>query len=362
MRQINEKADTYKDKRVRRSFLSFGSFLEYFALASFIVTCCIIMFIKVSGINISIDIPNVRMAALYTFGDVIFFGIVFAVFDNIRHTVTIGRPINRLLKATSSIIKGDFSVQVKPIHKKKKNEFDILIDDFNKMAQELDGIETLRNDFIANVSHELKTPLSVIQNYATLFQDPDIDVEKKQEYTKAISDASKNLSELITNILKLNKLENQQIFAQTTTFDLGEQICDCLLEFEPVWEKKNIDIVNEIDENVLIKSDDALLKLVWNNLFSNAFKFTDDNGVVSVSVKKDNNFAVVTVSDTGCGMSEDVKPHIFEKFYQGDSSHSVRGNGLGLSLVKRIIDIVDGKIEVESEPGKGSKFTVYIKL
>lgn len=362
MRQINEKADTYKDKRVRRSFLSFRSFIEYFALASFIVTCCIIMFVKVSGINISIDIPNVRMAALYTFGDVIFLGIVFAVFDNIRHAVSIGRPINRLLKATSCIIKGDFSVQVKPIHRKKKNEFDILIDDFNKMAQELDGIETLRNDFIANVSHELKTPLSVIQNYATLLQDHDIDAEKKQEYTKAISDASKNLSELITNILKLNKLENQQIFAQTTTFDLGEQICDCLLEFEPVWEKKNIDIVNEIDENVLIKSDDALLKLVWNNLFSNAFKFTDDNGVVSVSVKKDNNFAVVTVSDTGCGMSEDVKPHIFEKFYQGDSSHSVQGNGLGLSLVKRIIDIIDGKIEVESEEGNGSTFTVYIKI
>lgn len=362
MRQINEKADTYKDKRVRRSILSFTSFLEYFALASFIVTCCIIMFINVSGLKISIDFVNVRMAALYTFGDVIFFGIFFAVFDNIRHAVTIGRPINRLLKATSSIIKGDFSVQVKPIHKKKKNEFDILIDDFNKMAQELNGIETLRNDFIANVSHELKTPLSVIQNYSTLLQDPDIDAEKKKEYTKAISDASKNLSELITNILKLNKLENQQIFAQTTTFDLGEQICDCLLEFESVWEKKNIDIVNEIDENVLIKSDDALLKLVWNNLFSNAFKFTDDNGTVSVSVKKDNNYAVVTVSDTGCGMNEEVLSHIFEKFYQGDSSHSVRGNGLGLSLVKRIIDIVDGKIEVESEPGKGTKFTVHIKL
>ncbi len=362
MRQINEKADTYKDKRVRRSFLSFGSFFQFFALSSFIVTCCIVMFIHLSDINITIESGNVKMAALYTFGDVIFFGIVFAVFDNIRHTVTIGRPINRLLKATSCIIKGDFSVQVKPIHKKKKNEFDILIDDFNKMAQELDGIETLRNDFISNVSHELKTPLSVIQNYATLLQDPDIDDEKKFEYTKSISNASKNLSELITNILKLNKLENQQIFSQKTTFDLGEQICDCLLEFESVWENKNIDIVNDIDENVLIKSDDALLKLVWNNLFSNAFKFTDDNGVVSVSVKKDNNYAVVSVSDTGCGMTEDVMPHIFEKFYQGDSSHSVRGNGLGLSLVKRIIDIVDGKIEVESKAGKGSKFTVYIKL
>lgn len=362
MRQINEKADTYKDKRVRNSFLSFGSFIQYFALSSFIVTCCILMFINVSGIDISIDFANVRMAALYTFGDVIFFGIIFAVLDNISHAVTIGRPVNRLLKATSCIINGDFSVQVKPIHKKEKNEFDILIDDFNKMAQELDGIETLRNDFIANVSHELKTPLSVIQNYATLLQSPDIDEQKINEYSSAISNASNNLSELITNILRLNKLENQQIFANNTTYNLSEQLCGCLLKFESVWEKKNIDIVNDIDENIMVTADESLLKHVWNNLFSNAFKYTGENGVVSVSLKRKDDNIVVTVSDTGCGMSEDVISHIFEKFYQGDPSHSETGNGLGLSLVKRVVDIFNGKITVLSCPGKGSEFCVYLKI
>lgn len=361
MRQINEKADTYKDKRVRHSFISVSSFLQYFALSSFIVTCCIIMFISISGININIDYANVKMAALYTFGDVLFFGVVFAVFDNIRHTITIGRPINRLLKGTSCIIKGDFSVQVKPIHKKKKNEFDILIEDFNKMAQELEGIETLRNDFISNVSHELKTPLAVIQNYATILQDSDLDDERKDEYLKSIINASKRLSNLVTNILKLNKLENQQIFPEAVTYDLGEQICSCLLEFESVWEAKRIDIETDIDDDVFVKANEELMLIVWANIFSNAFKFTSEGGKISVYVKNNSDNISVVVSDTGCGMTEDVLSHIFEKFYQADKSHSVKGNGLGLALVKRITDIVGGTIEVESKPDVGSIFTVRLK-
>lgn len=361
MKQINEKADTYKDKRVRHSFLSFGSFLQFFALASFIVTCCIIMFIHLSDINITINSENVKMAALYTFGDVLFFGVVFAVFDNIRHAITIGRPINRLLKGTSCIINGDFSVQVKPIHKKNKNEFDILIDDFNKMAQELEGIETLRNDFIANVSHELKTPLSIIQNYATILQSPDIEPEKRQEYIKSIADVSGRMTSLITNILNLSKLENQQIYPNAKKYDLSEQICLCLIGFESIWEKKNIDIETDIDDSVYITADEELMLLVWNNLFSNAFKFTPENGKVSVSVKENADSVFVSISDTGCGMSDEVISHIFEKFYQGDKSHSVQGNGLGLCIVKRVIDIVGGKISVESETGKGSNFYIVFK-
>lgn len=358
MKQINEKADTYKDKRVKSSFLSFSSFLQFFALASFIVTCCIIMFIKVSEINISIDFANVRMAALYTFGDVIFFGIVFAVFDNIRHAITIGRPVNRLLKATSCIINGDFSVQVKPIHKKNKNEFDVLIEDFNKMAQELNGIETLRNDFTVNVSHELKTPLAIIQNYATILQSPDIESDKREEYVKIIADVSGRMSSLITNILNLSKIENQQIFPNTRKYDLSEQLRISLIGFESVWEDKNIEIETDIDDNVMITADEELMMHVWNNLLSNAFKFTSENGTVSVFLKKCAEKVVVTISDTGCGMSEDVICHIFEKFYQGDKSHNAQGNGLGLSIAKKVIDIVGGKIDVVSEIGKGSTFTI----
>lgn len=361
MRRVDEKADNYRDKRVRRSLISVSSFFQFLALSSFIVTCCLIMFLKISDATLHWELINVRYAAIYTFGNVLFFGLIFCVFDNIRNKITISRPINRILKGTSSIIKGDFSIRIKPIHKKRnKNEFDVLIEDFNKMAQELEGIETLRNDFISNVSHELKTPLAVIQNYATILQDPELDEEKKAEYIKSIFDASKRLSTLITNILKLNKLENQQIFPVSAEYDLSEQICQCLLDFESVWENKNINIVTDIDPDIRISADKELMTHVWNNLFSNAFKFTPDNGTVSVSLKQDSEIRF-TVSDTGCGMNDSVKEHIYEKFYQGDSSHSVNGNGLGLPLVKRVLDIVGGKIEVESKAGEGSTFTVRCK-
>lgn len=357
MKQIDKRADNYRDKRVKRSLLSVRSFFSFFGLAAFIVTCCMVMFIITSGVKMTYE--NTKDAAIYTLGNVIFFGLLFSIFDNIRGKITIARPINRILKGTRSITKGDFSVRIKPLHKKNiRNEFDVLIEDFNKMAQELEGMETFRTDFIANVSHELKTPLAVIQNYATMIQDPDIEDERKLEYAKIITEASRRLSSLITNILKLSKLENQQIFPNAKEYDLSEQICACLIGYESVWEKKNIDIDTDIDDSVTITADEELMSMVWNNLFSNAFKFTPENGKVSVSVKQDDNKVTVNVSDTGCGMSDDVKSHIFEKFYQGDKSHSVQGNGLGLALVKKVIDIAGGEINVSSEIEKGSIFSV----
>jgi signal transduction histidine kinase len=169
------------------------------------------------------------------------------------------------------------------------------------------------------------------------------------------------MADMMTNILKLNRLENQQIYPQTSEFDLGEQLCECLLQFENVWEKENIDIETDIAENIRVKADAELLSHVWNNLFSNAFKFTPSGGTVTVSLTATDHHAVVKVKDTGCGMTSEVGAHIFEKFYQGDSSHSAQGNGLGLALVKRVIDIMQGEISVESVVGKGSAFTVRIR-
>lgn len=185
--------------------------------------------------------------------------------------------------------------------------------------------------------------------------------EKRLEYAKAITEASRRLADLITNILKLNKLENQQIYPERRTYNLGEQLCECLLNFESTWEKKEIGIDTDIEEEVFVESDAELLTLVWNNLFSNAMKFTEVGGIVTLTLKSDGDFAVVQVSDTGCGISPEVGRHIFEKFYQGDTSHSTQGNGLGLALVKRVIDIIDGDISVQSEVGKGSTFTVRIR-
>ena len=198
-------------------------------------------------------------------------------------------------------------------------------------------------------------------NYATMLQKPGIIEEEKNEYAKAISEAARKLAQLITNILKLNKLENQQIFPQPKEFDLGEQLCESLLGFEDAWEAKNLEIETDIEDNVRIKSDPALLSLVWNNLISNAVKFTPDGGKIGVSLKAEEEHVIVSVSDTGCGMKPEVGQHIFEKFYQGDTSHATQGNGLGLALVKRVVDILGGEIGVHSVYGQGSSFTVKFK-
>jgi signal transduction histidine kinase len=198
-------------------------------------------------------------------------------------------------------------------------------------------------------------------NYATMLQRPGITEEEKNEYAKSISEAARKLAQLITNILKLNKLENQQIFPQPVEFDLSEQICECLLGFEDAWEDKDLEIETDIEDDVHIKSDPELLSLVWNNLISNAVKFTPEGGKVCVSLKAEENRVVVQVRDTGCGMTPEVGQHIFEKFYQGDTSHATQGNGLGLALVKRVVDILNGEISVQSVSGHGSTFTVKFK-
>jgi signal transduction histidine kinase len=200
-----------------------------------------------------------------------------------------------------------------------------------------------------------------MQNYGTLLQAPDLPEEKRIEYAKTITDASRRLADMMTNILKLNRLENQQIYPNLTTFDLGEQLCESLLQYESTWERKNIEIETDIADSVFVSADAELLSLVWNNLFSNALKFTNDGGKVTLALTADETYATVKVSDTGCGMSTEVGAHIFEKFYQGDTSHATQGNGLGLALVKRVVDIMQGEIGVESAVGIGSTFTVKIR-
>ena len=182
------------------------------------------------------------------------------------------------------------------------------------------------------------------------------------EYAKGIAEGSRRLADMMTNILKLNKLEKQQIYPKTEEYDLGEQLCECLLQFENIWEEKNIEIETEIAEEVKVNTDQELLSLVWNNLFSNAFKFTPDGGKVTLILEVTERHAIVKVKDTGCGMSSEIGAHIFEKFYQGDTSHSTAGNGLGLALVKRIIDITGGEIGVTSALGVGSTFTVQLPV
>ena len=342
---------------------SISSFLLFFLTVGFIVSCCMMLFLSIfaSTMDLTLTSENVATAAKVTFINVILITLLFKLADYIRRKIMVERPTKIITEATEKIMSGDFSVRIKPMQSSGMEGFNQIAQAINKMAEELSSVETLRTDFIANVSHEMKTPLAVMQNYGTLLQAPDLSQEKRMEYAKGVTDGSRRMADMMTNILKLNRLENQQIYPEIKEFDLSEQICDCLLQYENIWEKSQIEIETEIEEDVKISADPELLSHVWNNLFSNAFKFTPSGGTVKVSIAATEHHAIVKVTDTGCGMTPEVGAHIFEKFYQGDTSHSVRGNGLGLALVKRVIDIMQGEITVESAVGKGSTFTVRIR-
>ena len=340
-----------------------NNYVVFFLTVAFAVSCCMMLFVSTLSDTMGLELTadNVGTAAKLTFGNVLLITFVFGTVDYIRRKITVDRPVRQITEVAKKIMQGDFSVRIPPIHGAGTDGFNQIREAINKMAEELSGTETLRTDFIANVSHELKTPLAVMGNYATMLQQPRITEEEKNEYAKAISEAARKLAQLITNILKLNKLENQQIFPQPQEFDLGEQLCESLLQFEDAWEAKNLEIETDIEDDVRIKSDPELLSLVWNNLISNAVKFTPDGGTIGVSLKTADHAVIVQVRDTGCGMKPETGIHIFEKFYQGDTSHATQGNGLGLALVKRVVDILNGEIGVQSAYGEGSTFTVKFK-
>lgn len=340
-----------------------SNYLLFFLLVAFLVTCCISLFTTtlMDSLGIVLTGENLTSAAKLTFLNVIALSLLYTVIDALRRKLTVARSTKHIVEAAKKIVAGDFSVRVKPISRVGVDEsFNEIIDCFNQMAQELSSVETLRTDFISNVSHEMKTPLAVMQNYGTLLQAPELSDEKRIEYAKGVTDGSRRLADMMTNILKLSKLENQKIFSDAAEYDLSEQLCEALLQYERVWERDAIEIETDIAVGVTVHADRELLALVWSNLLSNAFKFTPSGGTVSLSLTAAEQYATVKVQDTGCGMSAETGAHIFEKFYQGDTSHATQGNGLGLALVKRVVDIMHGEIRVESAVGTGTTFTVTI--
>lgn len=274
---------------------------------------------------------------------------------------TYEEPLHKMAEATKKVANGDFSVYVPTFHTADKlNYLDIMILDFNKMVEELGSIETLKTDFVSNVSHEMKTPVAIIKNYAQLLGLEQVTDEQRKEYASFIESAAVRLSDLISNILKLNKLENQRIRPEIKAYDLCRQLCECILQFEDTFEEKRLELNVETEDAAWIKADDSLMELVWNNLLSNAIKFTEPGGSIAVRQASHENYVPVSVSDTGCGINRNSIKYIFDKFYQGDTSHSKEGNGLGLALVKRVLELMDGDIQVISEEGKGSTFTVTL--
>ena len=274
---------------------------------------------------------------------------------------TYEEPLHRLADATQQVAGGDFSVYVPTIHTAYRLDYlDVMILDFNKMVEELGSVETLKTDFVSNVSHEMKTPIAVIKNYAELLQMKNASDGEKAEYARNIEEAAGHLSALISNILKLNKLENQRIDPEIESYDLCGQLEECILQYEELWDEKELELEVDMEEKAVIQADPSLMELVWNNLLSNAIKFTEQGGKVTVRQATEAEYVEVSVLDTGCGMSKESIRHIFDKFYQGDTSHSKEGNGLGLALVKRILVLMNGDIQVVSQEGKGSTFTVKL--
>ncbi len=284
----------------------------------------------------------------------IFLGVVIATLLSRRSV----KPIRDMMKATEKVSQGNFSVMVNGSF---VFELDALAGSFNKMVQELKGIETLRSDFVRNFSHEFKTPITSISGFAKLLQAGDASEEEKQEYLTIIVQESERLVHLSSNILNLSKIESTEIISKKTIYSLDEQIRLAIVMLEPKWSDKNLQVDIRLDE-IEILGDKNLIQQIWVNLLDNAIKFTYNGGEIKVDLWRSGQKATFRLEDTGCGMSDETMRHIFDKFYQGDTSHALAGNGLGLTLVKRITELCGGTIEVQSEPGKGCVFVINLPL
>lgn len=329
----------------------------------------LVVLLLMSGVHMGliVGINTLKLSDVAQTVVIIFYWVLISVFVTLWISLQIRKiyevPMKQMAEATDKVANGDFSVYIPPLHTPEKLDYlDVMIMDFNKMVEELGSIEILKTDFFSNVSHEIKTPIAVVQNSAEMLKNTKLSLEEQQMYVDTIIQSSKKLSSLITNILKLNKLEKQNIQPVMEEYNLCEQLCQCSLQFENVWQEKEITFDAELEDRVMINADESLLELVWTNLLSNAMKFTERGGVVRLTQTTAEEEVVVSVSDTGCGMSKDTMKHIFDKFYQGDTSHSTSGNGLGLALALRIVRMLDGTIQVESEQGKGSTFTVRLPM
>lgn len=268
------------------------------------------------------------------------------------------KPITDINEATKKLATGEFDVKINESHVLGK-EIREMIHSFNVMTNELKNIETFRNDFVTNVSHEFKTPISAIEGYATLLQDDTLSTEERNSYIERILSSSRRLSTLSGNILMISRLEHQEIIPDKTYYNLDEQIRNCILSLENLWNEKNISLDIDLD-NIKFYGNKGMLSHVWYNIISNAIKFTPNGGVVSVKMNEANNIISVKITDTGIGMNEETLKHIFDKFYCGDKSRYDSGNGLGLTLAKRIIDLCKGTVSVKSELNYGTEFIITL--
>lgn len=289
--------------------------------------------------------------------------LLLAIMISVAIERTIVKPMRSMTWHMGELAKGDFSIRMPPNDRIEINEAKQFTKSFNKAAEELSGIEIMRANFISDFSHEFRTPIASISGFAQLLRDQNLSPEERDEYLDIIIDESKRLSNLSEDILNLSRMESSSILTNISAVDVAEGLRRSIAIVEPNADEKNIAIDVDIDEAELAGNADYLSQL-WTNILQNAVKFTPENGRIDISLKTTqdakNRAVTCTISDNGCGMDETTRTHLFERFYQGDTSHAQEGNGLGLALCKRIVDLHGGTIRVKSALGKGSTFTVTL--
>lgn len=351
------KKKTAPDSRIKRHTFSWSRFIIVFAVLLLLAFGQSFMLVSHFDSHI---IPPELVNPL-----ILYWAVVAALFSlittfNIRRRYE--KPMEHMGEVTKRVSEGDFTARLEVAHTGDKLDYlDVMFLDFNKMVEELASIEILKNDFVSNVSHEIRTPLAVIQNYIMLLQDSALTDAKRREYMDVIFHASEQLSLLVTNILRLNKLENQVIRPEPQAYDVCRQLGDCIMNFADRMEAKGLEFEADMEDKAYVLADESMVEIIWNNLLSNAVKFTEPGGKITLTQTTEDGSVRICIADTGCGMDGQTMCRIFDKFYQGDTSHSQEGYGLGLALAARIIDLSHGEITVTSSPGGGSGFTVRLQ-
>lgn len=340
-------------KRITLS-MHFGISIFIINLITIVITAFLMYLLFSIGILNEKNIKSAMVLPIITLVSCILIGVIVSACSS----RVVLKNVREFIEATEKLSRGDFSAR---LNIKKPPEFQILSKNFNAMAKELAGIEVLRTDFINNFSHEFKTPIISIKGFAEILKDDDLSKEEKNEYLDIIIEESKRLSSLATNVLNLSKIETQVILNDIQRFNIGEQIRQSILLLDSKFQSKNILLDINI-EDCYVNGNKEMLNQVWVNLLDNAIKFNNKNGIVSVNMKKEEGNIFINITDTGLGITRESISKIFDKFYQGDRSHSTHGNGLGLTIVKKIIELHGGTIECDSIVSKGTKFTIVLPI
>ena len=330
-----------------------SSYIVFLITVTVVVSIGILIYSKVKDFETSILSIFVLLYILFT-------ALIFFIIDYIRRNIIIQKPLNDILDATNLISKGEFDIKLKPRHNYNNyDELDKIMININKMAIGLRNDEILKKDFMSNFSHEIKTPIAIMNGYINLLKRNEMSKEERDEYIDKLYNSSINLSNLISNILKLNKLENSEI--ELNDVNLSNVLENVIISYDELINNKKINLDIDMDDRLIKYTNESFIQIIFSNLISNAIKFSKYEGIVEIKLKNKNDYIEFMVKDNGIGMSKDTIIHIFNRFYQGDTSHKTEGNGLGLSMVKKAIDRLGYKISIESEEEKGSTFIVDIR-